>query len=896
MDVKRTFRIGRSVERDVDEELAFHFESRIAELVQSGVSPGEARRRAEAEFGNVDDVRATLLSSTRRRAARRHWADRLGDVRDDVGYAVRSARRSPAFTLAVAITLGLGIGAVATMYGVVDRLLVRGPEHVVRAASLRRIYAHVRSKSSGEFTTSVVSYSTYTTVRDHARSVAQAAAYSENQVRAGRGVDAVPIELGTATADFFPMLGVKPLRGRFFTAAEDAPPDGRNVAVIDEGYWRRELGADDGAIGRTIVLSSQSFTIIGIAPAGFTGVELGPVDVWIPMSAGQHPVKDWAHAWNAQWVNVAVRLGPGLSPEQVDADLTAAFRANYGGTDVEWTHADVSARPIAFTATGHERSDARVARWLAAVALLVLLIAAANVANLLIVRAMRRRHEIAVRLALGISRGRLAGLLAIESLVFSLIGATVGMALAYAGGEMMRRVFLPAIVWTAPIVSGRMLAIAALLVVIVGAAIALAPIAHVLATDLATSIRGTGVNAGTRSSNVRCTLLTIQTALSVALLIGAGLFVRSLWNVRHLDLGVEPSRVVVASVGWPSVPSLTPDIAAAEKARRANAYRELRDRIAHLPGVSHAALAIGSPFGFGFGVDVKVPGHDTLPSAPGGGPYVNAVGEDYFSTVGTPLVRGRVFGRADGTGTPRVAIVNETMASLVWPNEDALGKCIVVEDSNACATVVGIVRDARRQAINEPASMQFYVPIGQEAGFGGTVLLARPAGDAEPFEQSLRGAIIAAEPAANYLNIFSMQDRLDPQLRPWRLGAAMFGLFGALALIVAAVGLYSVIAYSTAQRSHEFGVRLAIGSSAQRLARGVVLDGVRVAALGVALGGLVALVAGRRIAPLLFRVSPTDPLVFVIVAGVIVAAALLASLVPALRAARTDPVIALRSM
>jgi predicted permease len=430
----------------------------------------------------------------------------------------------------------------------------------------------------------------------------------------------------------------------------------------------------------------------------------------------------------------------------------------------------------------------------------------------------------------------------------------------------------------------------------VAVVVALAPIAHVLATDLAASMRGAGVNSGIGVSKLRRGLLTTQTALSVTLLVGAGLFIRSLWNVRHLDLGVQPERVLVANVGWPNVPNKTPSIAAAEKTRRANAFRQLRGRIAVLPGVSHAALAIGSPFGFGFGVDVKIPGRDTLPSAPGGGPYINAVGQDYFATAGTPLVRGRVFDESDGPGTPRVAIVNQTMASLVWPNQDPLGKCIIVEDTTTCATIVGIVRDARRDGINEPATMQFYVPVGQEAGIGGTVLLVRPTGHARAFEQTLRRAIIAAEPHANYLNISLMQDRVDPQLRPWRLGATMFGVFGALALIVAAVGLYSVIAYGTAQRAHEFGIRLAIGSSGGRLARAVLAEGLRVAVVGVAVGGLVALIAGRRIAPLLFHVSPTDPVVYAVVGGVLVVAAIVASLVPAVKASRTDPVIALRAL
>jgi ABC-type antimicrobial peptide transport system permease subunit len=284
-----------------------------------------------------------------------------------------------------------------------------------------------------------------------------------------------------------------------------------------------------------------------------------------------------------------------------------------------------------------------------------------------------------------------------------------------------------------------------------------------------------------------------------------------------------------------------------------------------------------------------------LPVAPGGGPYISAVGADYFATSGTRILRGRAFDSGDGAESPRVAIVNETMASLVWPNDDAIGKCIIVNNTG-CATVIGIAHDARRFGIKEPLSMQYYIPFGQETGIGGTVLLVRPTSDAKAFEQTLRRAIINAVPDANVVNVSSMQDRVDPQVRPWRLGATMFGLFAAIALLVASVGLYSTIAYSTAQRAHEFGVRLAIGSSSGRLMRAVVYESIRLTLVGLACGIAVALVGGARVAPLLFDVSPRDPVVFSLVVAVLFVVAIVASLVPALRAARTDPVVALRSL
>jgi predicted permease len=823
------------------------------------------------------------------RSSRTNGVESVRDFFGDAAYVLRSISRSPALAIAIALTLGLGIGAAATMYGVVDRLLLRGPEHVVDPGSLRRIYTQVRSKASGEFTTSTLGYVAYTILRDNARSVAQAAAYNLNQGRVGRGVNGVDAQVGSATADFFTLLGTRPALGRFFTAAEDSPPEGQRVVVLDHGYWEREFGGDPSAIGQKIVVNDEAFTVIGVAAPNFTGAELRPVDLWIPMSASFHPTKNWSTTWNAQWLNVLVRLKPGFTQQQVDEDLTLAFRAGYGGKEQAWQSASITGRNIGFTRSGKERPEAAIARWLTAVALLVLLIAAANVANLMLVRAWGRRYEITVRLALGVSRSRLARLLVLEGIAYAALGGAASIAVAYAGGEAMHRLLLSNISWGGPTVSSRVLVVAIALTVVVGTLISLAPIVQTLGTDVASTLRS-GASASTaRASRTRQSLLIVQTAFSMTLLIGAGLFIRSLANVRGLDLGVEPDKVLVVAVDFS-----TAGESSEEKSRSAAVWRDLRERIVNGPGVTHAALAIGSPFGNGFGVDVKVPGRDTLPTAPGGGPYISAVGADYFSTTGTALVRGREFTASDGAQSPRVAIVNETMAALLWPGDQPLGKCIMV-DGGDCSTIVGVVRNARRYGIQEPASMQYYIPFGQEKSFGGTVLLVRPAGRARAFAGALRRAVAAAVPNANYIKITSMQDRVDPQIRPWRLGATMFGLFGAVALGIAAVGLYSGIAFATTQRTHEFGVRLAVGADGGRLMRGVLAGGLRTTGFGLLVGALVSLAAGTRVAPLLFGVSAHDPIVFGAVGITLLIVSVFASLIPAWKAARTDPLIVLRS-
>jgi predicted permease len=535
-----------------------------------------------------------------------------------------------------------------------------------------------------------------------------------------------------------------------------------------------------------------------------------------------------------------------------------------------------------------------------AVASIVLVIATANVANMLLARAIRRRREIAVRLALGVSAGRLARSLIAEALVLAVGGAVFGLALAYGGGEIMRRVFLPDVVWTTRPVDVRVLGLALTLTVAVGIGLGLAPVLQARYTDVNRALRSGAREGSVRRNRLRTALLVVQAALSVALLVAAGLFVRSLHNVRAVDLGIQPERVLVATVSWPAVNQpanvrIPPGQKAPWQVARAAQWRDLRERIATLPDVESATLTVGSPFGFSFGVDLKIPGRDSLPKV-GAGTFISAVGRDYFTTVGTRLVRGRLFRPTEGEATERVVIVNETMARTLWPNEDPLGKCLVIGDGETrCSTVVGVVRTAHQFAIREDQSMQYYIPLGQENGFGGTVLMVRPKSSVTFGADRLRRAIGSVATNATLIRVEELQDRIDPQIRPWRLGAALFGLFGALAVLVAAIGLYSVIGYLVAQRTHEFGVRTALGARSSDVMRQVLGEAVRVTVPGVAIGLLLALAAGRWIAPLLFNVTPRDPVVFASVTVVFVLVAVLASLSTSANAASNHTVVAHRS-
>jgi predicted permease len=387
-----------------------------------------------------------------------------------------------------------------------------------------------------------------------------------------------------------------------------------------------------------------------------------------------------------------------------------------------------------------------------------------------------------------------------------------------------------------------------------------------------------------------------QAALSVMLLVGAGLFLKSLSRVNALHLGIEPDKVLTMALDWGSIGDLAEEAKASERWRRNLFYDEALARVRTLPGVERAAVVVGTPFQSSASIDLRVPGWDSIPKLPGGGPYIRSVSDDYFATAGTRLVRGRAFTAADVAGAARVSIVNETMAKTLWPNRDAVGQCLLI-DTMPCSRVIGVVEDVRRFSLREEPAMQYYIPLGQERalGFGGRKMFIRARGDLATLRESLRDEILGMNPAISYVTLEMLQDSLDPQIRPWRLGATMFGVFGGLALLVAAIGLYSVIAYVVTQRSHELGVRIALGAQVGNIVRLVVRYGVGLALVGILIGTVLAINAGRWVEPLLFDTSPRDPVTFGVVAAVLLLVALVASLVPAWRASRVDPIEALRA-
>jgi predicted permease len=877
-------------DREMDEEMRFHLELRAAELAHAGMSDADAQDAARRRFGNP-----TTLQEHRRMAVGFPSLETLGqDLRD----VLRAVRNAPGFSAMVVATLGVAIGANAAMFGIIDRLMLRGPAHVVDADRVVRLYATETAERTAS-TGSVVGFVTYDHLRRNARRFVDLAVYARTEATAGTGQAASRITLGRASWNFFPLLGVRPVLGRFFTAEEERPPRGQNVIVLDEGYWRRAFGGDRGILGRPMIIDGVTYAIIGVAPRGFTGAELEPRDGWVPISLPYWgPGADWPTTWSASWLQIVGRLEPGASFAEAGTDATGAYQRAYDGPpDNSMRTATLSVGPLRFTRAGTESVVARVSRWLVAVATIVLLIACANVANLFLARATRRRREVAVRLALGISRGRLIRLLVGESVVLGLLGGIAGLAVAYAGGKFVRGVLLPNVAWTDAPVDLRVLAVTALTAFAVGLVVGLAPALQGTRLELTSALKSGIREGGAGRSRVRALLTVTQAALSVVLLVAAGLFVVSLRRVNGLHLGIEPDKVITVSFDWPSIASLPADAQTRERTRRNLVYEEAARGVRALPGVAHAGVVVGAPFQSAASIDhLRVPGRDSIPRLGGEDPTIRAVSDDYFAAAGTRVLWGRVFTASDIAARERVVVVNETMARVVWPKGDAIGACLLM-DSLPCARIIGVVEDTRKFALKEDPAMQYYIPLGmeRELGFGGRQMFVRPAGDVAGLRQQLRSELMRVDPTISFVTVGLLQDSLDPLIRPWRLGATMFGIFGALALLVAAIGLYSVIAYLVAQRAHELGVRIALGAQVNDVVALVMRHGLGLALVGVLIGSALALTGAWWIQPLLFDTSPRDPAIFALVAVVLLAVALVASVVPAWRASRVDPIEALRT-
>jgi predicted permease len=801
--------------------------------------------------------------------------------------AIRGLLRSRAVSLLALSNLALGIGTSASMLCLLDVLVFRPPAHVQEAGALRRIYITDTFPGMGDFTQSETSYPM---LRDlgRVRSFAALGGFFSQQVSLGRGAEARRVRAVLATPGFLRMLAVKPALGRLFSDSEGQPGRESSVALLGYDLWSRGFGRAADVLGRQITVGSDSFTIVGVLPQGFTGVDLEGVGLWLPMNAASRFAgPEWAQERGLLFLEIVARLRPGMAPEAAAREATAILRTAAAEAGEPRTTGRVSLGPIQRARGPEAPAAVKVAAWLSGISWIVLLVACFNVANLLLLRSLDRHRELALRLALGARRGHLARLLLFEGSLLAGLGAVASLGVFGLMSSVLQRLVVPEAGGRIGMLDLRTVGTVTALAVVAGLLSGAMPALWASRGDLTGMIRG-GIREG-RPGRSRWTaaLAAVQIALTLVLLVGAGDFARSLSKVLHLDLGMDAERVLVATI----------DLTQAEysRSRVDEIFRLARERVRRLPGVSSASLAATIPFASSMMDALSVPGMEQLPRLSTGGPYVNAVSEDFFTTTGTPVLRGRPFTAGDRAGAVPVAIVNQSMARLLWRHGEALGQCLKIGGGEApCSMVVGVVKDARRSELQEGPTMQYYIPLGQARKLSSRALFVRTTGDSELLRGWVRREVQTVEPGLPFVEVRSLADLLAPQIHPWRMGAAVLTLFGLLALALAMVGLYGVVTHSLARRRYELGVRMALGAQWRDVRWLALRQGLGIGLCGAGAGILLTLGTARFVQPLLFQVSASDPILLAATAALVLFEALLASYVPTRRLRRFAPTEVLR--
>jgi predicted permease len=865
-------RRGEAEER-MDEEIRFHLEMEVEKYLREGMSPEEARRRAVLAFGGVEGHKEEM-----REGRSALWLDSLiADAR----YAVRTLRRSPGLLTTVVLTLALGIGATAAVFSLIDATLLRPlpvhePERLV----------HVEMVREGGATSAIFSYPRYTDFREGVGSLSGVAAYGWGEVGLSTGGSADVAAVNLVSGNYFATLGIRPAAGRLISPVDDRAGNPAPAAVVSHALWKLRFGADPGVIGRTVQLNGQGVTIVGVAPQGFAGLDKGsPVDLWLPIALYPQlsPGADIYERGRRVWLTVFGRLAPGVTREQAEAAVRGLPSRLPEELAFLGAPRAVRLHPLTGHVIGSRGETTAFLGLLLGAAGLVLLIASVNVASILLARATARRREIAIRLAMGGGRGRIARQLLTESLLLSLVGAAAGVLLAVWLVELTPALLrLPVPVSVDATLSLRLLAFVLLLALGTGILFGLAPALEATRATLTPAFRQAPERGGGRT-RLRSVLVAGQVSMALLLLVSAGLFVRAVREALAIDLGFEPSGVLTARI----------DVAPHEygEARREAFYRELLARVEALPKVESASLAATVPLGGQWmqsfvSLDQPRPSHGDTETS------YNVVGPDYFRTMRIPLVAGRAFTVADHTGAAAAAVVNETFSHRVFPGQDPIGQRFYTAAGEV--EVVGLARDGKYHELREDPQPFFYL------SYGGTpwdemTLHVRTVSDPSRLLPQLRAAVEELDPHVPLYNVSTFDEMIGRRIAPQRTGAAAIGALGLAGLVLAAVGLYGVLSYAVGRRTHEIGVRLALGAQPERVLRMVLRQGLSLALAGIAVGIVAALAATRLLESLLFGVSPLDPLTFALVTLLLAGVALLASFLPARRATRVDPMVALRS-
>jgi predicted permease len=811
----------------------------------------------------------------------------------DLKYAFRMLVKAPGFTAVAVLSLALGIGANTAIFSLINAVLLR-PLPVSDPSTLVSV-SQTDQRNPGNLPVSDLNFRD---IRAQNTVFTDMGAFAFAQVNYSAGNEALPIPAQVVTANYFSLLGATPALGRGFLPEEEtkATP----VAVVSHGFWERTLGSDPAVIGKTITLNRTPFTVVGVAPRNFSGTVLGGgPSVWVPrsMHAVVQPGFDWYDTRRGLFLFTFGRLKPGVTLDQTRSNLRALFANLEQAFPADNKGRSATAVPILearLNPTGQGPNVVvQLSSVLMAVVGLVLLIACGNIANLLLARAGKRRREVAIRLALGAKRVRLIRQLITESILLSVCGGVAGLFVAYwsLSALVAAKLPLPFPIDDSLAIDPRVLAFTAALSILTGVLFGLVPALQASKADVVPVLKNELVPsaAGRRGiaalATFRQVLVMLQVAMSLTALVAAGLFLRDLVHAQNIDPGFETAGVLIANVNL-GREGYTPQ-------RAQLFYDQVTEKIAALPGVQGAALAQNAPLAGGFLRSVFPEGADTT-TKDRILIQVNNVSPGYLQTIGIPLVRGRDFTNADTETSPKVVIVNQTMADQFWKGQDPIGRRFKFFGDQDYSTIVGVAKTAKYNGVQEQPLPFIYLPLKQNYS-PAVALHVRTSGDASRLASAVRGAVRDLDPTLTLFNVQTLEDQIEQSLQPQKMVVVLLTIFGALALMLAAIGLYGVGSYAVSQRTREIGVRMALGAQPSSVLSLVLGNGMLLVGIGLAVGLVVSFFVAGAMAALIVGVNPHDPLTFAATPVLLAIIALVASYVPARRATRIDPLLALRT-
>jgi predicted permease len=866
--------------REVDDELAFHLAMRAGDLERAGLSPHAARVAAEHDFGDLGAIRAACLTIDERRQRRARRAEHMGDFWQDLRFAARALRASPAFTVTAVLCVALGVAVTTTIFSAVNATLLRPlPYH--DADRLVAVYA--QNVKLGYHGTNV-SYPDYESWRDDSRSLAALGIWTwSSHALSGTGGEAERVEGAEVAADLFPLLGVQPRLGRTFRREEERRGGNVRVVLLSDALWRRRYAADPSIVGRAITMDAEPYTVVGVMPPNFNFPSRG--QLWVPLVP-----EGWMEGRGNRGLAGAIgRLKPGVTLEQARSDLASVsshLEKQFPDDNIGWA---AELTPLREDLVGEFRKPVLV--FLGA-AVVVLLIACANVANLMLARGAARARELAVRAAIGAGRGRLVRQILTESVLVAGLGGALGTALSIGGVALLQRASPDGMPFYVRFtLDPTVLTFAVLLSLLTGLTFGAAPAlrtSHVsLAEPLRDGTRSAGDNAA--RARLRSALVVAEIALSLVLMVGAGLLVRSYRALLNTDLGFTERGSLTLRVSLPQATY-------GERARRQAFSDALHARLGALPGVRVVGSGQGIPFS-GWDVQGSMEAEGQPPARPNEAPVARYqwVTPGFLDALGVRLVRGRPLRASDRDTTAHVGVVNESFARAFFGDADPLGHRVRGGAQDPWVTIVGVVRDYRHYRLPKPDGPAIFYPYAELPSYTQTFVVGTTLSDPLALAPAARAAVRALDPNVPVYELQTMAQQVGRSLWRQRLQGQVLAVFATLALLLAVVGIYGVISYAVAQRTRELGVRLALGASRRQVLGLVLRQGASLALAGVAIGLAAAFALTRVVASLLYEVPPLDPLTFALVPLVLGAAAVLASLAPARRATRVDPLIAIRN-